>query len=161
MVRMGVLVALGILGTLFGSGEQTATSSNPVASGNTGETATVAQDKSASEKPERAPSVSLTGSQANAARNAQQYLSMTGFSRSGLIEQLSSEAGSGYDVADATVAVDSLNIDWNEQAERSAKQYLEMTGFSCKGLIEQLSSDAGSQYTKAQARYGAERAGAC
>jgi len=86
---------------------------------------------------------------------------MSGFSRRGLIEQLSSEAGNGYDVADATAAVDSLAVDWNEQAARSAKQYLEMTGFSCSGLIEQLSSSAGSKYTKAEARYGAQQAGAC
>jgi hypothetical protein len=103
----------------------------------------------------------LMGPQANAARSAQQYLDMTGFSRQGLIDQLSSDAGNGYSVADATAAVDSLSVDWNEQAVRSAKQYLQMTGFSCSGLIEQLSSDAGSKYTGSQARYGAERAGAC
>jgi len=57
--------------------------------------------------------------------------------------------------------VDSLNIDWNEQAVRSAKQYLSISGFSCKGLIEQLSSSAGDGYTKNQATYGAEKAGAC
>nr|WP_281179137.1 Ltp family lipoprotein [Sphingomonas mali] len=105
--------------------------------------------------------VGLFGPRANAARSARQYLDMTGFSRRGLIEQLSSDAGNGYDVADATAAVDSLNVDWNEQAVRSAKQYLSMSGFSCSGLIDQLSSDAGSKYTEAQARYGAEQAGAC
>jgi hypothetical protein len=64
-------------------------------------------------------------------------------------------------VEDATVAVDSLSVDWNEQAVRSAKEYLEMSGFSCKGLINQLSSSAGSHYTVAQATYGAKQAGAC
>lgn len=103
----------------------------------------------------------LSGPQQNAVRTAQQYINMSGFSRDGLIDQLSSEAGNGYEVADATVAVDSLNIDWNEQAARSAKQYLDMTGFSCKGLIEQLSSSAGSQYTVSEATYGAKKAGAC
>lgn len=29
-------------------------------------------------------------------------------------------------------AVDSLSLDWNENAAKSARQYLEMTGFSCK-----------------------------
>ena len=86
---------------------------------------------------------------------------MTGFSRNGLIDQLSSDAGEGYSVADATAAVDSLGVDWNENAARSAKEYLDMTGFSCKGLIEQLSSSAGSQYTVEQATYGARAAGAC
>ena len=79
---------------------------------------------------------SLTGPQKNAVRSAKQYLSFQGFSRIGLIKQLSSDYGDGYDVADATVAVDSLKVDWNEQAVRSAKQYLSFQGFSCKGLIE-------------------------
>ncbi|HWT51685.1 MAG TPA: Ltp family lipoprotein [Caulobacter sp.] len=103
----------------------------------------------------------LTSSQKNAARSATQYLRMSGFSREGLIDQLSSSAGDGYDVADATAAVDSLDVDWNENAVRSAKQYLSMSGFSCKGLIEQLSSSAGDKYTVTQATFGARQAGAC
>lgn len=104
---------------------------------------------------------SLTGPQKNAVRSAKQYISMQGFSRDGLIQQLSSDYGEGYRVTDATVAVDSLNIDWNTQAVRSAKQYLNMQGFSCKGLIQQLSSSAGEKYTVSQATYGAQQAGAC
>jgi len=104
---------------------------------------------------------SLTGPQKNAVRSAKQYLSMQGFSRDGLIQQLSSNFGDGYKVADATVAVDSLNIDWNKEAVRSAKQYLNIQGFSCKGLIQQLSSSAGDRYTLSQATYGAGQAGAC
>ncbi|MCW3798454.1 Ltp family lipoprotein [Sphingomonas sp. BN140010] len=103
----------------------------------------------------------LTSAQLNAVRSAQQYLNMTGFSREGLIQQLSSEYGSGYSRADATAAVDSLAVDWDENAVRSAQQYLEMTGFSCQKLIDQLSSDYGSKYTVEQATYGAHQAGAC
>ena len=103
----------------------------------------------------------LTAPQNNAVRSAEQYLSMTGFSRDGLIQQLSSDAGEGYSVSDATAAVDSLSVDWNENAAKSARQYLSMTGFSCKGLIEQLSSSAGEKYTVDQATYGAGQAGAC
>lgn len=103
----------------------------------------------------------LTGPQRNAVRSARNYLSMTGFSRDGLIDQLSSEYGEGYSVDDATAAVDSLNADWNENAAKSAAKYLSITGFSCRGLIEQLSSSYGDKYTAAQARYGAQQAGAC
>ena len=103
----------------------------------------------------------LTGPQTNAVRSATSYLSMMGFSRDGLIQQLSSSSGDGYDVADATAAVDSLSVDWNEQAVRSAESYLSMMGFSCDGLIDQLSSDAGDKYTTSQATYGAQQAGAC
>lgn len=104
---------------------------------------------------------SLTGPQKNAVRSAKQYLSIQGFSRSGLIQQLSSDYGEGYNVADARVAVDSLNVDWNRQAVRSAKQYLSIQGFSCKRLIDQLSSSAGDGYTHSQANYGARQTNAC
>ena len=103
----------------------------------------------------------LTGPQKNAVRSAESYLSMTGFSRDRLIHQLSSSYGEGYDIIDATKAVDSLSVDYNEQAVRTAKQYLSMTGFSCSRLIKQLSSDAGEKYKVEQATYGANQAGAC
>jgi hypothetical protein len=103
----------------------------------------------------------LSGPQKNAVRSAKNYLSISGFSRAGLIDQLSSPYGDGYDVADATAAVNSLSVDWNAQAVRSAKQYLQIMGFSCRGLIDQLSSDAGDKYTRSQATYGAQQAGAC
>lgn len=67
----------------------------------------------------------------------------SGFSRSGLIKKLSSDAGDGYDIADSKVAVDSLNIAWNNEAARSAKQCLSISGFSSKGLFNRLSSSAG------------------
>lgn len=104
---------------------------------------------------------SMTVQQKNAVRSAKQYLSFKGFSRDGLIQQLSSDAGDGYDVQDATVAVDSLNVDWNEQAVKAAQAYLEFKGFSCKGLIQQLSSSAGDKFTKEQAEYGAKGVGVC
>jgi hypothetical protein len=86
---------------------------------------------------------------------------MKGFSRQGLIDQLSSSAGDGYSVSDATVAVDSLHVDWNAEAVKSAKDYLKMTSFSCQGLIDQLSSSAGEQFTTAQAQYAASKVGLC
>lgn len=103
----------------------------------------------------------LTNQQSNAVRAAQLYLSIQGFSRSGLIEQLSSEYGDGYSVRDATVAVDSLSVDWSQQAVESARLYLSISGFSCRGLIEQLSSSYGDGYTQDEATYGARQAGAC
>ena len=103
----------------------------------------------------------LTIAQRNAVRSANAYLRLSGFSRQGLIDQLSSGYGDGYDVGDATVAVDDLSINWNAQATRSATAYLEMSGFSCRGLIDQLSSEFGDKYTREQATYGATQAGIC
>lgn len=104
---------------------------------------------------------SLTPAQQNAVRSAESYLDFMAFSRQGLIDQLSSEYGDQFAVEDATVAVDSLNVDWNAQAVKSAQSYLDMMGFSCQGLIDQLSSDYGDQYTVEQAIYGATQVGIC
>jgi len=103
----------------------------------------------------------LTGPQKNAVRAAKQYLRFKGFSRDGLISQLSSQFGDGFDVNDATIAVDSMDVDWNEQAAKSAKSYLDMMGFSCAGLINQLSSSFGEKFTESQATFGARKAGGC
>jgi hypothetical protein len=104
---------------------------------------------------------SLTASQEQAVEAAKNYLSLgQGFSRAGLIDQLSSGAGSGFSVADATVAVDSLHIDYDAQAVLAAKAYISLgSGFSHAGLVEQLESAAGSKFTAAQAEYGADHAG--
>ncbi len=89
-----------------------------------------------------------TVSQKNAKNGAQSYLRFTSFSRTGLIRQLEFEK---YSTADATYAVDSLNIDWNEQAAKSAKSYLKIMSFSRAGLIDQLIFEG---FTQSQAEYG-------
>jgi Host cell surface-exposed lipoprotein len=109
-------------------------------------------------KPQPKPEPSMTSSQENAIESAQSYLGMGGFSRKGLIEQLSSSAGEGFPRADAEFAVDHLHPDWNKEAVKSAKSYLEMGGFSKSSLIEQLSSSAGEGFTPAQAQYAADTA---
>ena len=131
---------------------------NKAPSTNERATTTIEEQRPVNEQ-EEAPK--LSPAQQNAVRSAKSYLSSSGFSRQGLIDQLSSEFGDKYPVEDATVAVDSLNIDYNEQAKRSAEAYLKISGFSCQSLSDQLSSDAGDKYTKEQAESGAKAAGAC
>jgi len=103
----------------------------------------------------------ITGPQKNAQRSAIAYLNISGFSRAGLIDQLSSPYGDQYRVQDATIAVDRLDVDWNAQAARSAAQYPQMMGFPCAGLIDQPSSSYGPKYTRAQAEFGERQAGPC
>ena len=105
------------------------------------------------------PKPHYTMGQVQAIGAAKDYLAMTAFSEAGLIEQLSSSAGSGFKHADAVFAVNHIKVNWNEQAARSAKEYLSMTHFSRDGLITQLSSRAGSKFTHAQAVYGVNDAG--
>jgi hypothetical protein len=91
---------------------------------------------------------------------AQSYLDMgSGFSRAGLIQQLSSSYGSGFTTALATFAVDNVHANWNQQAVLSAKSYLSMGGFSRDGLIQQLTSSYGEQFTYAQAVYAVNKVG--
>ena len=94
-----------------------------------------------------------TVSQQNAVESARNYLEFSAFSRTGLIEQLEYE---GYSRSDATSAVDSLNVDWNEQAAKSAANYLDMMAFSRSELISQLQYEG---FTASEAAYGASQAG--
>lgn len=93
----------------------------------------------------------LSLEQQNALEQAQSYLDYSSFSRQGLIDQMSSEYGSGYPVEVATWAVDYLNPDWTAEAIEQAKSYLEYSSFSRDGLYEQMTSEFGSQFTPEQA----------
>lgn len=103
----------------------------------------------------------LSAKQELAKAAAEQYLATMPFSKAGLIEQLSSDAGSQFDKADAVAAVETLEVDWKEQAAKAGQNYLETMPMSCDALIEQLSSEAGDKYTKEQATYGANQTKAC
>ncbi|HEY7043547.1 MAG TPA: Ltp family lipoprotein [Nocardioidaceae bacterium] len=105
------------------------------------------------------PKPSYTASQEQAIGAAKDYLDYSAFSRTGLINQLSSKYGDGFSKADAIFAVNHIQVDWNEQAVQSAKDYLSMSHFSRVGLIQQLSSKYGDGYTVAQATYAANHVG--
>ncbi len=91
--------------------------------------------------------------QQNALSQARSYLDLTGFSRQGLIDQLSSPYGSGYPVDVATWAADTVGADWNAEAVESAQSYLNLTSFSRQGLFDQLTSAYGGQFTADEANY--------
>jgi len=100
----------------------------------------------------------MTSGEANALASAKNYLDMQGFSRKGLIDQLSSSAGDGYSKADATFAVNHAHADWDQEAVQAAKEYLQTQPMSKTDLTEQLESSAGSQFTPAQAAYATSKA---
>lgn len=112
---------------------------------------------------ESVPTESFTMSQKNAIDSAKEYLEYSPFSRNGLIDQLSSEYGSGFSVEDAAFAVDYLEqngfVNWNQQAVKAAQEYLEHSSFSRDRLVDQLSSEYGSQFTPEQAEYAADQVG--
>lgn len=100
----------------------------------------------------------LTIGQQNALKSAQDYLSVMPFSRAGLIQQLTSEYGSGFALEDAEFAVATLEqtgkVDWNAEAAEAAQSYLDLMSFSRDGLFEQLTSTYGAGFTAEQANAG-------
>jgi hypothetical protein len=90
-------------------------------------------------------------------QSAESYLAMSGFSKKGLYEQLSSSAGEGFTQAEAQYAVDHVDADWNKEAVESARSYLQTSPMSKAGLIEQLSSSAGEGFTYEQALYAVSK----
>jgi hypothetical protein len=102
----------------------------------------------------------MTTAQQQAVDSAHSYLSMgSGFSHESLLQQLTSSAGSGFSVADATFAINYLNPDWDAQAVEAAQGYMQMGGFSASSLTQQLTSDAGDGFTQAQAEYAVNKVG--
>lgn len=97
----------------------------------------------------------------NAISAAENYLDFMPFSKKGLIQQLSSDAGDGYpkDVAETAVEHIESDVDWNEQAVKSAENYQDIMPMSRSELIQQLSSDAGEGFTKEQAEHAADEVG--
>lgn len=88
---------------------------------------------------------------------AQSYIAMSGFSKQGLYEQLSSSAGEGFTASQAQWAVDHVDVDWNKEAVQSARSYLEMEPMSRADLIGQLTSSAGEGFTYEQALYAVNK----
>lgn len=103
------------------------------------------------------PPVELTPTQRAAADEARTYLDRGPQSRLSLTGLLVSEAG--YTTGDAAVAVDSLAVDWNEQAALRAVERLAAYPHSRLGLLEELTvGDSG--FTLEEATYGVDSVGA-
>jgi hypothetical protein len=154
--RHGWLIALAAVAAFFillvigiaaaGSGEDATSGSIG------GQAGAVSTTEPVQEPAEPAQPALLMGQQ-QAVESAQSYLDMGGFSRTGLVQQLTFE---GFSSADAEFAVNYINPDWNAQAAQSAQSYIDMGGFSREALIEQLVYEG---FTQAQAAYGASAVG--
>lgn len=171
ILPIAAVLLIGVLSQLGGDDESTTAAETPTTAATEETTAAEVEETSEpdvttepEEEPEEVEEVEepvddgpdLTPGQDNALRAAQNYLETMPFSRQGLIDQLSSEFGNGFDVEDATFAVDNLTVDWQEQAVRQAESYLETMPFSRQGLIDQLSSEFGSQHTLEDATYAVD-----
>ncbi len=120
-------------------------------------TATIMRELSAAERAVIRQEKAARRANRRALESAESYLAMSGFSKQGLYEQLSSSAGEGFSQAEAQYAVDHVDADWNKEAVESARSYLEMSPMSRNELIEQLSSSAGEGFTYEQALYAVNK----
>lgn len=89
----------------------------------------------------------------NAVGRAESYLRYTSFSKNGLIEQLEYE---GFTRDEATYAVETVPVDWNDQCAKKAASYLKYSSFSRKGLADQLEYEG---FTSSQIAYGLSAVG--
>jgi Host cell surface-exposed lipoprotein len=155
---LAVLAGMGGIASAVSGGSHPAANPAPPA---TSAPAPATSQPAASEPATSAPAAPAgTVSQQQALESAKSYLALgTGFSEKGLIDQLSSQYGDKFSVADATWAVAHSGADWNAQAVMSAKGYMKMGGFSRAGLIDQLTSPSGDQFTLAQATYAVNQVG--
>lgn len=103
--------------------------------------AVVMMDEPCPGEPTPSPSADVTGgeplteAQLQAAADAQRILSLAPQSRAGLTYGV---VTLGSSLADATVGVDSLGVDWDAQAVAMAKDYVFTLDFTHQELVEQL-----------------------
>lgn len=148
-IAVMLILGLGFFGSLFSEEESKA----PIQESEIQEAAVKDEGKSIEEEVPVKTEASLTIGQKNALTQAKRYLSISAFSREGLVEQLVFE---GYSNEDAVYGADNSGADWSEQAAKKAKQYLELTSFSRQGLIDQLLFEG---FTSQEAEYGVKAVG--
>ena len=120
-------------------------------------TAVVTRELSAAEKAVIRQQKAERRANGRALEAAQNYLALSGMSKQGLYEQLSSSAGEGFTSAQAQWAVDHVHADWNKEAVQSVRSYLKIQPMSRADLIDQLTSSAGEGFTYAQALYAVNK----
>ena len=113
-----------------------------------------APESTSSGNPSPTPTTApVTTGENNALRAAKDYLNITAFSYTGLINQLKYD---GYSDSEAKYGADNCGANWKGQAARAAKQYLDITSFSRSSLIDQLIYEG---YTQEEAEYGVTQVG--
>lgn len=84
---------------------------------------------------------------------AQNYVDIMPFSKAGLYDQLTSEAGNSFPAEAAQYAIDNVDVDYKKEAVEAANSYNETFPMSDQELLNQLTSEAGSKFTQEEAQY--------
>ena len=94
-------------------------------------------------------SVNLTDSEVQDLEK--RYLEINPYSKSGLIKEITTREKINEEQAEKTV--NSLDVDWNEQALKEAEELLKFDGYSERMIRENLENDG---FTEEQAKYAVE-----
>lgn len=151
--RLGSVVLVGAV--LFSNSSET-TESHDAPSPTVTTSATPSPTPSATPKPTESTKA-LTASQKDAVRQAEEFMTGSGDSEISVYKWLTRtfpEGGVSGD--DAMIALDYLNVDWNEQAVLAAEWYIDA---DVVGRYEVMGYLDGEGFTKSQIDYALEAVG--
>ena len=143
-----VIIVLCVLGTLFGSDDDTNTSPEE---NSIQEITEQTEDPQVQETDDDVPT-----EYKSALNKAYDYSEVMHMSKKGIYEQLTSEYGEQFTEKAAQYAMDNIDVDWNANALAKAEDYSETMHMSKKGIYEQLISEYGEQFTEDEAQYAVD-----
>src|SRR5215208_5266884 len=117
-----------------GSDDSDRTASESTSQDSQSKTPAAEKEPAAKKEPAAEKEPEMTSGQKRALESAENYLDLSGFSKAGLMQQLSSPAGDSFSKADARFAVNHVDADWNKEAVESARSYLEISPMSKAAL---------------------------
>ena len=158
LVAIGVVVAIGVLGSCFsGNSSNSATpasteaSSAAVESTETTILETTVEETTVSES--ASAEATVPTEYKSALRQADTYANTMHMSKARIYNQLISEYGEKFTEEEAQYAVDNVDADWNENALATAKNYQDNMALSPEAIRDQLTSEYGEEFTQEEADY--------
>jgi hypothetical protein len=143
---IGVLIALGIIGSAAGG-------NNPSTPASTSTADKVATAASTPTPPTPTPTPAVPAEYTSALNQATSYANTQYMSQQGVYDQLVSPYGGQFSAAAATYAINNVVADWNANALATAKNYQTEESLSPAAIHDQLVSQYGEKFTEAQADY--------
>lgn len=149
LIVIGVFVALGFLGSLFG-GDSEAPEKQPASETVASKDENIITDNEIAEEPE---DESVPKEYRSALNKAKSYSDMMHMSKQGIYDQLTSEYGEQFTTEAAQYAVDNVDADWNYNALKKAENYSDTMYMSKQAIFDQLVSEYGEKFTEDEAQY--------
>lgn len=143
LVAVGAVTVAGLLGAIavlaFSDAGRSALAPTVVVSGTSPTTVATATTTVPHTTVPTPTTASLTEEQQRAAEAARDQISYGPRSRAALIEYLTTERAEGtFAESDVIIAINSLNIDWDQQATEQAEKSLRSMAYSRQALIDRL-----------------------